>query len=1005
MSFELETIALVSAAYVLIMFGTAWATEKGFIPHKLVHHPAIYVLSLGIYASSWSFYGSLGITFDDGYAFLAIYFGISGAFLLAPVLLTPLLRITSAYQLSSLPDLFAFRFRSQTAGTLSTLLLLAISMPLLALQIQAIADSTYLISDSDSKNILLIAYCAAIIFFTLFFGTRHLSGRKHHHGLVFTMAMGALLKLTLMLLLGGIALFQVFDGPPGLNQWLEQNPLMIESMGAKLEDGPWRTLLLMFFASAVAMPHMFHMTLAENRDSNLLFTASWGLPFYLLLLSFSTPLILWAGIQLNSDFQPEFYSLTIGLELQKPWLTLLVYIGGICAATGITVVTTLALSSMLMNHLILPFYQPTVIIPARINIYRWLTNIKRCLVILLVVSAYLFYLILEADTDIHRLGIVAYAGAMQLLPATLCTLYWKKANRQGFIWGLITGTTIWCITLLLPMTMGVTVFSFDFQGYITLGSNNWHMAASASLMANCIVFYLVSSFTSMSRSEKSAAEACLVTPKSPRLHQIPKANSALEFQELLSEPLGAEIAQAEVSKALDDLHLLLDEHRPHALKRLRDRIETNLSGLMGPSVAHEMIESYLPLDDNKGYVSQDIHFIESQLEAYHSQLTGLAAELDGLRRYHRETLKSLPMAVCSVDNTNNGSQQVMLWNQAMSSMTGISSEDVLGHSLKKIPAPWNNLIGDFLNSNQNHLNKHKIKINGASRLFNLHKAHIASERNNQVMLLEDQTETHMLEEQLFHNERLASIGQLAAGVAHEIGNPITGIDCLAQELEFISDNPDIKTSSHQILEQTKRVTSIVQTLVTYAHSGQNNSTKHIKHENNKSITSDPVDISQCINEAISLLKLSYKHDNISFINECNPHFLVSGNNQKLQQVFINLLNNASDASEGSGSITINAIANELTVTISVEDQGHGIPKHIQERLFEPFFTTKEAGKGTGLGLALTWNIIKEHFGSIQVISPTDTIRQRGTRFVIALPRFEQNTQDSPYISLPQGETA
>ena len=997
MSFELEVIALVSGAFLLTMFGVAWATEKGIIPLKLVHHPAVYVLSLGIYASSWTFYGSLGISFDDGYAFLALYFGVSGAFLLAPVLLTPLLRITSSYQLSSLPDLFAFRFRSQTAGTLSTLLLLAISLPLMALQIQAIADSTYLISAKPTKNFFVVGYCVAIIFFTLFFGTRHLSSRKHHHGLVFTMAFGALIKLSVMLLLGAVVFFQVFDGAEGLNQWIEQNPVITERMGSKLEDGPWRTLLLMFFASAVAMPHMFHMIFAENRDAKFLYTASWGLPLYLLLLSLSTPLILWAGIELQSNFQPEYYSLAIGLELQQPWLTLIVYIGGICAATGIMVVSTLALSSMLMNHIVLPLYQPTTIIPARINIYRWLTNIKRCLVVFLIASSYFFYVILENGTDIHHFGIVAYSGAMQLLPGTLSTLYWKKANRQGFIWGLIAGATVWLCILLLPMTMGVTIFLFDFQSLISLSSNDWHLAAALCLIVNAIVFYLVSNFTTSSNAEKSAADVCLVKPVRPRPQQIPKANSAFEFQEMLSKPLGAEIAKNEVSKALGDLDLQPDERRPHALRRLRDRIETNLSSIMGPSVAHDLIKSSLPLDNNKGYVSQDIHFIETQLEAYHSKLTGLAAELDGLRRYHRETLKSLPMPVCSIDNTESGNHQVILWNQAMSSMTGIPSEEVLGHPLQEIPAPWNDLIENFLNSNENHLNKYKVEFKGVARFFNLHKAHVSSGRKNQVMLLEDQTEAQMLENQLFHNERLASIGQLAAGVAHEIGNPITGIDCLAQELKFITDDPEIEISSKQILEQTKRVNRIVQTLVTYAHSGQQS-----MNDEGKSI-SEPVNIHQCVHEAISLLKLNQKNDSIVFRNECDPDIRVSGNSQKLQQIFINLLSNASDASEDHGSITISAAGDEMTVTISVEDQGHGIPEPIQERLFEPFFTTKEAGKGTGLGLALTWNIIKEHFGSIQVISPVDTIKQRGTRFIIALPCFEPDTSKEIPILQPQGE--
>lgn len=352
----------------------------------------------------------------------------------------------------------------------------------------------------------------------------------------------------------------------------------------------------------------------------------------------------------------------------------------------------------------------------------------------------------------------------------------------------------------------------------------------------------------------------------------------------------------------------------------------------------------------------------------------------------------------------------MLWNQAMSNLTGIPPGDVLGIPLKAIPSPWNHLLSDFMDYPENHLYKHQVDIEGATRYFNLHKASIqapvSGTGGNQVMLLEDQTETQMLEEQLFHSERLASIGQLAAGVAHEIGNPITGIDCLAQEMKLLSNDDDIRQVSSQILEQTKRVSQIVQTLVSYAHSGQNHQQRR---GNNKVAAPEPVDLHASIQEAISLLQLSHKNSQIEFRNLCQEGHQVSGNRQKLQQVFINLLKNAADASDSGSTVTIHSSASPHTITVHFEDQGHGIPKAIQEKLFEPFFTTKEAGKGTGLGLALTWNIIEEHFGSIQVISPLDSKSHRGSDFIISLPRYEQEPLDiiqheEPHLE-HQGNTA
>jgi signal transduction histidine kinase len=316
-------------------------------------------------------------------------------------------------------------------------------------------------------------------------------------------------------------------------------------------------------------------------------------------------------------------------------------------------------------------------------------------------------------------------------------------------------------------------------------------------------------------------------------------------------------------------------------------------------------------------------------------------------------------------------------------MTGISAEDVLGAPLWQIPNPWNDILSNFARIDNEHLPKHGIEINGTLRYFNLHKANIEAPASgtsgNKVMLLEDHTENQMLEDQLFHSERLASIGQLAAGVAHEIGNPVTAIDCLAQELKALSDEQDTREVAGQVLEQTKRVTRIVQMLVSYAHNGR---------ARNEQATLEAVDLKASVQESISLLQLGRKSSNISFLNLCELEHKVVGDQQKLQQVFINLLNNAVDASEEKSTITIRTSASAETVKLEVEDQGHGIPANIQDRLFEPFFTTKEAGKGTGLGLALTWNIIEEHFGTIKVVSPVDRVLERGTRFEISLPRHE-----------------
>lgn len=972
-SFSPTHLLLISTFYLLLLFGLAWLTERGLLPRALVRHPLTYTLSLGVYTSAWAFYGAVGLAYQYGYGFLAIYLGLSGAFLLAPVLLQPVLRLTRTYQLASLADLFAFRFRSTWAGALTTLFMLLAVLPLLALQIQSIADTVALIGQEQNHEQVALVFCVLISLFTILFGARRIATRERHEGLVIAIAFESLVKLCAMTAIGLYALYGVFDGPAGLEQWLLQNQTALATLHTPLQEGPWRTLLLVFFAAAIVMPHMFHMAFTENLNPRSLISASWGLPLFLLLMSLAVPPILWAGLKLGASTNPEYYTLGIGMAVEQPWLIFAAYVGGLSAASGLVIVVTLALSGMVLNHLVLPLYQP----PAEGNIYRWLKWTRRALIVAIIAASYGFYRLIDAGQNLSHLGTVSFVATLQFLPGALSLLYWPSANRRGFIAGLLAGASVWVLTMLLPLVAKVPGFYLPLLDLVyVLDDTSWHLAAIASLTANVLVFALVSLLSEASAEEQSAAEACAVDNlRRPQRREL-VAGSPQEFAAELAKPLGARTAQREVEQALRDLDLPFDEQRPYALRRLRDRIEANLSGLMGPSVAQDIVENFLPYKvGGETYVTEDIHFIESRLEDYQSRLTGLAAELDALRRYHRQTLQELPMGVCSLAKD----QEILMWNRAMEELTGIDAHLVVGSRLGSLAEPWRGLLSRFVDAADEHLHKQSLGLDGQTRWLNLHKAAIdeplAPGNSGLVLLVEDHTETQLLEDRLVHSERLASIGRLAAGVAHEIGNPVTGIACLAQNLhEEREGDAEIVETCAQIIEQTKRITRIVQSLMSFAHAG------------GRQQASEPVCLAEVAREAIALLSLNREHD-VQYFNLCAPQHWVEGDPQRLAQVLINLLSNARDASPAGSAIRVRSEAGEHTVELIVEDEGSGIPKSIVDRLFEPFFTTKDPGRGTGLGLALVYSIVEEHYGQITIDSPADPQKQRGTRIRVTLPRY------------------
>ncbi|MBV1874568.1 MAG: ATPase, partial [Gammaproteobacteria bacterium] len=265
MTFSLIELFLVGVAYLLVLIFIAYITEKGVIPRRISRHPAIYVLSLGVYCSAWAIYGSVGFAYENGYNFLSFYLGIAGTFLLAPITLSPFLRLAHTYKLNSLADLFAFRYRSKAVGAVATFFLVSGLLPLLAMQIQAVARSVATLNSNVNESIVALLFCIFITLFTVIYGGRSKGGRtKKHEGLVMAIAFETLVKIVVMSAIGLYALYHVFDGPNDLENWLRANPEALNILYEPLKEGPWRGLIFTFFAAAIVMPHMYQMTFAEN---------------------------------------------------------------------------------------------------------------------------------------------------------------------------------------------------------------------------------------------------------------------------------------------------------------------------------------------------------------------------------------------------------------------------------------------------------------------------------------------------------------------------------------------------------------------------------------------------------------------------------------------------------------------------------------------------------------------------------------------------------------------
>ncbi len=984
MTFDLGYLFAIGVLYLSVLFLVAHATDRGWIPAQVARHPAVYSLSLCVYTTSWSFYGSVGLAQQQGLLFLAIYLGPTLAFILTPVLLAPILRLVRDYQLTSLADLFAFRYASQLVGILVTLFTLAGTLPYIALQVRAVTQSIGVLTRTASPNLLALGFCATLTVFAILFGTRHLSPRKKHQGLVVAIAFESLVKLAAVLAVGLFALFGVFGGPGELDQWLQNNPQALESLYEPLREAPWITFVLLSFAAAFLLPRQFHMGFVENLDPRALSYASWAVPLFLLLFNLTIPLVLWAGQRLGTPTSADYYMLGVTLSSNGRLLPTIAFLGGISAASAMVIVTTLALASMALNHLLLPASYPD----PKVDLYRWLVWGRRVIIGLIITTSYGFYLLIEQRQGLVQLGLISFVAMAQFLPGIVGTLYWQRATRAGFLAGLLAGGTIWFTSLLMPLLQqsGIILTYFNLQEYLGAGDDNtWEFSTFWSLSLNALLFVAVSLATRHDEREQRSVTTCfrerLLLPE-PSTGDIA---SPAQLRDQLATIIGPGAAATETRKALVDLGIDTDLSNASPVEGLRERVERNLSGMLGPMMAHMIVDSRMGSDaTSRNALAHQMRFVETHLQRSRSRLRGLGRELDGLMRYHRQVLQDLPLGSCVVSADN----EVLGWNEAMALLTDIPQDIAVGKQIDELPSPWNKLLGGFLDGDQRHLHKRRVRVGGRTRWLNLHRAATAAapgirggERypdilGGSVVLAEDLTGLQTLEQELAHSERLASIGRLAAGVAHEIGNPLTGIACITQNLQHEVDDPELSKGLQDILDQTRRIDSIVQTLVDFSHSGSEQ-TRHRVSFN----------LADCVNDAQRLVKLSRAGKQVCHSETLRASLPVIGDPQRIQQVIVNLLTNACDAVAPGGHVQVEAGIEGNQAFVRVCDDGHGIDEDIRERILEPFFTTKEPGQGTGLGLPLAFSIARDHGGTLHIESTPG----KGTRVTLTLPTEYRDT--------------
>lgn len=481
MSLSSGLIAAVALAYMAIMFAIAFYGDRRSAPLPPRVRAWVYSLSLAVYCTSWTFFGAVGQAAEQLWSFLPIYLGPILLLVLAPWVLQKMVLISKQENITSIADFIAARYgKSQSLAVVVALICLVGVLPYIALQLKGIVLGVNLLIGAGADAMGTRAQDTALIvslilaLFTIVFGTRNLDATEHHRGMVLAIAFESLVKLFAFLAVGAFVTFGLYDGfddlfnqamlAPRLEQYWKETinwPSMVVQTGVAM-------------MAIICLPRQFHVTVVENIEPQDLRLAKWVFPAYLALAAlFVVPIALAGQMLLPSSVLPDSFVISLPLAQAHPALALLAFIGGASAATGMVIVASVALSTMVSNDMLLPWLLRRKNAERPFEVFRhWMLSVRRVSIVVILLLAYVSYRLLGSTASLATIGQIAFAAVTQLAPAMLGALYWKQANRRGVFAGLAAGTFLWFYTLILPIAAHSLGWSLSsFPGLAWLHSN------------------------------------------------------------------------------------------------------------------------------------------------------------------------------------------------------------------------------------------------------------------------------------------------------------------------------------------------------------------------------------------------------------------------------------------------------------------------------------------------------------------------------------------------------
>lgn len=595
-----ETLLAICLAYVALMFGVAFAADRAAARGHVrwLDHPLVYTLSLSVYCSAWTFYGAVGYASRSGLEFLTIYLGPTLVFTGAWWGLRRLVRVARMHHVTSVADLVSARFgKSNKLAALVTLIAVIAATPYIALQLQSVRLSFEVFATDTPEAPVLngaglggtaLWVAAGLALFTILFGTRNLAADERHHGVVTAIALEAVVKLLAFLALGVFVVWGLADGPADMLARISEASRAPENAeGWALRADRWTALNIVSAAAILTLPRMFQVMVVEAADEERLTVAGWAFPAYLFAMSlFVLPIAVMGRELLPAGANPDLYVLTLPASQGQDMLAMFVFLGGFSAATSMVVVCAIAVATMVSNHWLVPAWLALRRMPASdetTDLRGFVLNARRLAILAVMAAGWVYHQASGGTAALAAMGLVAFAGMAQVLPAMMGGLLWRGANRKGAYAGVGSGFVLWMALIFLP-SVGI---GGDLP--VPAGMDPWTFAVFLSMSVNTLAFVGVSIFGFPDPVERLQGLSFVSAVEPIRHSRMMRADNRAEpLLAMARRVWGADAAlryfQAEAQAQGKSGFL------PDLTPRFLTRLERRLAGSIGSATAHAMID-------------------------------------------------------------------------------------------------------------------------------------------------------------------------------------------------------------------------------------------------------------------------------------------------------------------------------------------------------------------------------------------------------------------------------